>query len=1041
MKKRLLLMLALFMVSMQIVLAQAGSIRGKVFDDKGEPIAGATIRVKGTNRGTVTDPNGNFKVNAEEGTTLLISAIGMKPTEKPAEDGMNVKMVADSRTLRETVVTALGQKKERRALGYSVSEVKSDAIQKSGEQNAIQALAAKAPGVQVTSSAGTPGASSKILLRGNTTFTGNNQPLLVVDGVPIDNGTSQPLPGDYPFNENLTGVNESNRGLDINPDDIESVSILKGPAAASLYGARGGNGAIVITTKKGRKRKGIGITYNGNVEVSRVNKLPELQNTYAQGNGGVFSTYNPGPDGIVNTLDDELGTPNSWGPRIDTSAGLNAYDPYDFFQDGRAYNHSLSIDGGGDNSTFRLSMGNTRSTGIIPNSKLNRTTLNLFGESTLTPWLRVGANANYTKTKGTRVQNGSNLAGIMLTLLRTPASYDLSNWYDETKEQPNLYFGIYDNPYFTAFRNPYEDVTNRIFGNIYGTANILHNLTFTLKSGLDNYTTNTRQIYDLLSFGNDNGDGLGQVNRSTNTYTQSYTDAILKYNNMFADDKIDFSAALGYNNWDQRTEFRFMRGRNLALPNLYSFNNASELYTSNLDSRIQTNAVFADVNFGFENMLYFNLAGRNEWSTTFGKGGKSFFYPKADVSFVFNELFKDFKHMNIGKIRFAYAQAGVSPLAYSDRNYYSAPIFTDGFTNGNSFPYNGQAGFGAADTYNPGSLDPEIVTGREAGLELRFLKNRFGLEFTYYNQITNNILLVRPAPPSIGYNSIYDNSGRLQNRGIELMVDLGWVKTKNISWNTQVNFTRNRSEVLALANGVDELSIETGFSGIGSYAIVGQPYGVFYGTRWQRDPSSGQILIGENGRPLVDAITGKIGDPNPDFLMGISNTLNIHNFSFSFLLDIRQGGDIWNGTYSRLNRIGRTEESADRERTYVVPGIFAPGTTKAGQSNDVPISALQYYSIYQGDGAGSAAENAIQDGSWVRLRSVNLGYRFNIAKQNPAIQYIDLYVTGRNLWLRTKYKGVDPETSLTGAGSNINGYDYFNNPGSKSILFGIRVGL
>lgn len=1043
MKKSIVMLLVLLFTGMQAALAQSNLIRGQILDEKGEPIAGATIRVKGSNKGTVTDVNGNFRLNSDEGEMLLISAVGMKPTEKTGRDGMSIKMAQDPKTLRETVVTALGIRKEKRALGYSVSEVKSDAIQKSGEQNTIQALAAKAPGIQVTSSAGTPGASSKIVIRGNSTFTGNNQPLFVIDGIPVDNSTSQPVAGDYPFNQNLTGVNESNRGIDVNPEDIESVSILKGPAAASLYGARGGNGAIVITTKKGRKRKGLGITYNGNVELSEVNKLPKLQSTYAQGNGGNYSTYSPGADGLVNTGDDFLGTPNSWGPRIDTSKNLAAYDnPGAFFQRGESWTNNLSIDGGGDVTTFRLGLGNTSSKGIIPNSGFKRTTINLNTETAVAPWLKVGASGNYTKAAGSRVQNGSNLAGIMLTLLRTPASFDLRNWYDESRQQPNLYYGIYDNPLFTAFKNTYNDQTNRLLGNAYAVVSFTPFLNFTLKTGLDNYTTNSTQIYDLLSFGNDNSDGRGQVNRSSYTFNQRYTDAILRYSQTVADDKVELGASLGYNNWDQKTKNHFMRGRNFSLPNLYNFSNTSELYTSNGESFLQTNAVFGDFNLGLNNMVYLNLAGRNEWSTSFGRNAKSFFYPKAEVSFVFSELTnKAFKGLSFGKIRTAYAQSGISPLAYSDRNYYTAPFFTDGYTNGNSFPYNGQAGFGASNIYNPGSLTPEIVTGREFGVELKFYKNRFGIEFTTYNQTTNNILLVRPIAPSTGYANMYDNSGKLENKGIEIAADLAVIKKKNITWNVFGNFTRNRSKVLALAQGVDELSIETGFSDIGSYAIVGQPYGVFYGTRWQRD-AVGNILIGANGRPLVDPITGSIGDPNPDWLMGLGQNLTIHGFSFSFLFDIRQGGEIWNGTYARLNRIGRTEESADRERTYIVPGVFAPGTPKAGQPNDVAIPARDYFSIYKGDQAGaSAAENAIQDGSWVRLRSLNLSYRFDIAKHNSHIQYIDLYMTGRNLWLQTKYKGVDPETSLTGAGSNINGYDYFNNPGTKSVLFGIRLGL
>ena len=398
--------------------------------------------------------------------------------------------------------------------------------------------------------------------------------------------------------------------------------------------------------------------------------------------------------------------------------------------------------------------------------------------------------------------------------------------------------------------------------------------------------------------------------------------------------------------------------------------------------------------------------------------------------------------ISLGKIRLAMAKAGISPAIYSDRNYYTTPIFTDGYTNGNGFPYLGVNGYSASSVYNPGNLMPETVTGKELGVELRFWKNRFGIDFTTYKQVTNNILLSRPVSPSTGYQYVYQNSGKMQNKGIELTLDMNVIKMKNINWNIGLTYTRNRNEVLELADGVKELSIESGFAEIGSYAIVGQPYGVFYGTKWQRDAATGKVLVDANGLPLVDPITGKLGDPNPKYLLGLSNSITIYGVNFSFLFDFRKGGDIWNGTYARLNRIGRTEESADRERTYVIDGIFAPGTPKAGMNNDAPISALNYYSRYVGDASGtSAAENAIQDGSWVRLRSINLSYRFDFTKYTKHIQYIETFMTARNAWLRTKYKGVDPETSLTGAGSNINGYDYFNNPGTKSFLLGLRIGL
>lgn len=1032
--KKLLLMLAVFLWSgLQIAMAQSRPVRGQVLDEKGEGVPGASIQVKGSTTGTITDLDGNFSIDVpDDKETLVINAVGYASQEVRAGDGDNavsIKLSTSNLLLGETIVTALGIKKEKKSLGYSVSEVGADQIEKSGERNAIQSLAAKAPGIQVISSAGTPGASSKILIRGNSTFTGSNAPLVVVDGIPIDNSTSQPTGADNPFNANLSGVNEANRALDINPDDIESVSVLKGPAAAALYGASGGNGAIIITTKKGKygASNTLGITFNSSIELNKVSRLPKQQTIYAQGNGGL---YTPGI------------TPNSWGPKMD-SLGITPFDNYgNFYQTGVGYNNSLSLTGGNDNTVFRASIGNYTTKGMIPNSKLGRTTVTLNAESKLATWLTVGGSANFAHTESRMVQNGSNIAGPALSLFRMPTSYDVTkNYYDPITHTGDNYFTAYDNPLFTVNRNPYNSYTNRILGNTYLNADITKDLKFTYKIGVDAYGTETQQIYDLGSKGNDAADGSGQLNKSNTNYLQVYSDAILRYTKKFGD--FDFGLMGGYNYWYSETRYNFMRGTTLTVPGVYNLGVASALYASNSDGFNRSQAFYGELNLGYKSFIYLNATARNEWNTAFGKTNNSFFYPNANLSWIFSEHIEQNSVLSYGKLRLAISKAGIPPNLYSDRNYYLQPFLTDGNTNGNGFPYLGQVGYMTGNTNFPGGLKPETVTGKEIGVELRLWKNRISLEATYYNQTSNDLLLVKPVAPSSGYVAEYINAGKMRNKGVELALSIDVVKTRDFTVNIGGNWSRNISEVLALDKGVDEISIESGFSSMGSFAIVGQPYGVFYGTAWSRN-AAGQILIDEEGYPIVDPVAKNLGNPNPDWLMGLTGNFSYKGLTLSMLWDIRHGGKIWNGTAARLNNVGISEASADREREYVVEGVYDEGTDKAGQSNTTPIPAVDYFRYVLGDGLGGPAENAIEDGGWVRLRSLGLSYRYSFkgspTSKNP-FKYIEVGVTGRNLILSTKYSGVDPESSLTGAGSNINGWDYFNNPGSKSYIFNLKFGL
>ncbi len=1074
--KRITIILALLVIGLQFTLAQQ-VITGKVTSaEDNSSLPGVNVVVKGTSTGVVTNLEGNFQIEVPEGGSVLVfSFLGMKTIEVPigAQTSINIALENDVTGLDEVVVTALGIQRKAKALGYATQKVSGDEITRSGEVNIVQSLSAKAAGVQVIGSAGTPGASSKILIRGNATFSGENQPLIVVDGVPIDNRTMTTQGNDYPYNPNLQGTNDANRAIDIDPEDIESVTILKGPAAAALYGVRAGTGAIIYTTKRG-KSGGVKATYSYKLDISQVNKLPKKQTTYASGTGGgewdfvnnrstqdsaEFDMADFGPDMIWNTDDDQdlsWGTSYSWGPRL-SDLGLEAYDaPGDFFQTAISHTHNISFSGGSEKTAFRLSLGRTDQTGIVPNSDFKRTSARLTADHKFHEKFKVGGTMNYVNSGGNKIQNGSNLAGVMLTLFRTPANFNLNDdeyGYKYPTGQQRQYFYLYDNPYFSANECTSVDEVNRALGNIFFSYEPFTWLKADYKVGLDHYADQRKSILATGSW--QATDISGEIFENIKTNREIYADFLVTLSKGLTSD-INSSLTLGHNLTHRQYEDLFGRGRQLGVPGFYNLGNAAELYSDETKQTIRTAAVFFDFNIDYADMIFFGVTGRNEWASTFGPNKNSFFYPSTSLSFLFSELIDNENILTLGKLRMSYAQAGINAPVYSSRTYYSSPFLTDGFTNGLSYPYMGRSGLGYSNVMGNPDLAPEKVTGKEVGLDLRFFMGRLNLDLTLYDQLTTDILVQRPLPSSTGFRSIQSNSGEMSNKGVEMMLSGSPIRTSIFDWTIAANFSKNVSEVLALAEGVDEVEIASAFSDIGSYAIVGQPYGAFFGSLWERTPN-GELIIGDDGLPLEQLETGGIGNPFPDWLANFRNTFTYKGVSLTALLDVRKGGDIYAGTWARLNRQGTTEASADRERTFLINGVLAQYDTDGNvmydddnkamyttNQNTQEIDARTYWSNYKGD--FNTAEEKVTDGSWIRLREVGINYSINLKGKMPMVRRVDLSFTGRNLWLKTDYPGVDPETSLTGAGGDpeasggaLTGFDYFNNPSSKSYIFGIRV--
>lgn len=1052
--------------------AQDRTITGKVTSSEDNlTVPGVSVVVPGTTVGTSTDMDGNFKLTVPSSAKALrFSGLGMKTkdVELGASIVLNVTMDPDVMKLDEVVVSAIGIKQEKKSVGYSTQTVSGENLTKAGQTNALSALSGKVSGLQVTQSAGTPGASVNIRLRGAASITGSNDPLIIVDGVPIDNSHDATGNPDNTTNNYLDGVNNSNRAVDINPDDIESINVLKGPSATALYGINAANGAIIISTKKGAKKVGGGVNViiGTKLNWSEVNKLPELQNKFVKGTGGAYRNY-------------ESASSGSWGPSVDTTywnpndpTPFNQYGqmigateaantpgaikmtPYDnvgnFFRTGFSMENNLAISGGTDASTFRVSFSRLKDEGIIPLSNFNRYTLSLGGSSNITSRLSTTGSVTYSKSGGRRIQQGSNLSGLMLDLLRTTPSFDNSGGFSDPEATgayilsdgtPRNYRGGvgYDNPYWTINQNPFNDDVNRLIGSVQTDFKAASWLNITYRIGSDFYNDRRKQLFAI-------GSGAvpdGQIFHQDIFYRHINSDLLATITGKL-NDELTGSIIVGNNFFSSYKENLFAQGDLLSFPDFQNISVSSSVQVRESITRYRTRAYYAQGKLAFKDQLFLDVTGRSEASSTLPSDKNTFFYPSVSLGWVFTDAFNlHSKTFPYGKLRASYAIVGKDAPVYALGNYYTQGFFADGWTSGIAFPLNGIVGYTADNTLGNPKLKPEKTKSFEIGADLKFLDNRLGLDFTYYSSKSEDQILPVQIAGSTGYQYQIKNAGSMENKGIELIMYITPIKSKSFTWDIALNWAQNKNKVLALSDGVNDLFLN-GFEGSAIYAVVGQPYGQFYGGRWLRD-SNGNIVINEaDGLPIQDSKVGSIGDPNPDWTGGITNTFTYKGFSLSGLIDIKQGGVIWNGTRGALNNFGMTKETETRGETKVFEGVRGyydanNNIVITSDKNTVPVVLDQAY--YQGIGTGFAgpAEQFVEDGSYVKLRELSLSYSVDRKwlKKTP-FGSIDISLIGRNLWLQTDYKGVDPETSLTGSGNSL-GMDYFNMPNTRSYGVSVRV--
>jgi TonB-linked SusC/RagA family outer membrane protein len=1045
--------------------AQGPVVTGTVADQEtGLFLPGVSVIEKGTTNGTITDVDGKFSLRLlGDKSVLVFSFVGMETLELVVGNRNQFQVVLKTAAinLQETVITAVAIAKEKKELGFAVQELKNEELTRSGENNLVNAMNAKVAGVQVTSASGVPGAASRIRIRGNTSITGNNSPLFVVDGIPIENsggGSSASLDG-------------ANRAIDLNPNDIESMTVLKGPAATALYGIRAANGAVIITTKKGAKgAQKTRINFSSSVGLDRVNKLPEVQMRYAGGNNGNFSTFDSrqnsaGDSRAWGAAFDRLrynGVASLWDQRGDIILSddqtLETVRPYDnlnnFFTTGLTLNNYLSFAGGDAKNSFFLSLGNLRQSGIVPGTSFERSSIKLSGESKVSERLSLSASANYLYSEAVRLRRGANWSAPMVSLLRSPADMDNANGAARPFRSPEAWTfadgtqrknAVFDNPFFSAANNPNTETTNRLIGYVQGKYDFNSWLSLTGRAGTDLFLVNSKEVYDIFSAENHN-----QESYKGSYYERQYIQRDLNSDLLLSatwklSKEVGMVFTLGQNYWITRAESISLQAYNFIVPNFPDFSNTDQAtFQPGWSDRAQALfAVFGDARFSYKNYLYLNFTGRNEWASTLPVENNAFFYPSVNSSFIFTEPLglATNPYLSFGKLRASWAQVGNIPSPYLTNTYFT-PIVNGGF--GGTNPFRSQLTQG-----NP-TLLPEIATQVELGTELRFFQNRLSFDFTWYNTLNRNQIIVAQVPASTGFTNALVNGGEIRNSGIELVLEATAVKRKHWSWDLGLNFTRQRSFVQDLVRNFQRVGGVAGFTQGFSGAVIGQEYGVILGAsrfkRFGQDPNDLSIrhdlpvVVDAQGRPIIETpSTGGfyiVGNPNPRWIAGFRNSVSYKNFSLTALLDVRKGGDIFNLTRLNMEAIGTHKNTEDRE----IARVFPNSVKEDGSLNDIELVYDRSYYSYLGGDFGNVPERGIEDGSWIRLRELAFTYTFPsrwFAKEKR-IQSGSFGVSGRNLLLFTNYSGIDPETNAAG-NDNSFGRDAFNMPNTKGVLFTLNL--
>ncbi|QNL50752.1 SusC/RagA family TonB-linked outer membrane protein [Olivibacter sp. SDN3] len=983
----LLCLLSIFGVNAQNVL------KGVVADSANAPLPSASIRILGTTQGTSSDTEGQFSINYTPGSTLQVSALGYQTQEIPLnnQQTLTIQLAEDNQALSEVVVTALGIKRERRQLTYSTQEVGGEEILKTREPNVLNAMTGRVSGVQVTSSSGQPGSSSRIIVRGTSSLTGNNEALIVLDGVPINNSQTGES-GDAP----ISGVS---RLSDIDPEIIESINVLKGSAASALYGSAAARGVLLITTKNGG-----GFTrpaFNFTSQVSMETPIfPQLQSVYAQGDRGVYEDGETVKNSLI------------WGPRLDTLTvdGMpvrNVNPMQEFFQTGRTYTNSLGVQGGSDKSNYFLSYSYLDQEGTVPTTNYKRHSAFAKFNNNITDKLTANFQFNYVSSTSHRTAEGYGLESPLWTIYTAPFSWDPNPATDENGNQ-RVFRPSRNNPYW-ALDNIYSDVRNNRFIPVATfTYEPFNWLTVTERLGADIYSEQNK-YYEAPS------DALGTVGRlrdiNTN-FRQFNHDLIVEARKDFNED-FNASVMLGNNVLSNYTQNYMIDGSGLIIDGFQNISNVENQVPSEAYYLTRKVGFYGQGNLEYKRMLNLSLTGRIDQSSVFDAANRTYNYGSVSAGFIFTELL-NIPRVDFGKVRISYSRVGNDNVAA----YATTTPFIDN-------RWNNLPGYLYSDRLGNPLLTNEDTDEFEIGLETRFFGGRLGLEASYFDRQHKNLLSTIELAQSTGYNTTNLNAGSMYNKGVEALLTATPIRNASFSWDITLNFTRIRNKITALYEGQDMLSNGQ------TYLFVGDPYGTFYNTGYERN-DAGQILIDDSGLPVVNqSVLQKIGNIQPDWLGGLNNSFTYKNFNFNFFFDVRKGGDVMNSD-DRYGFFYGTPKVTENREDRIVEGV----NINTGESNAVSVPAQDYYQrlnlIY---------EAAIQDGTYIKLRNVNLSYDFpqKWIDRTP-FSKVTLTATGRNLWIHAPhFTGGDPEVNSFGTGNGSIGTFAYAVPASRSYNFSLAV--
>ena len=1050
--KRILLLLALVTAGYTIAIAQK-TISGKVTDQKdGTPVPGVTVSVKGNTIATQTNAQGDYTLSGvPNNATIVFTFVGFRTKEVRSAAGnmLNTSIEEESKQLSEIVVTANTIKREAKSLGYATTTINNAELTKGKDRSVLNSLQGKVAGVQISGSSGGVGSSTRIVFRGGTSITGNNQALIVVDGIPIDN--SQPDAGDITrtgAGDNLNNqIDAGNRGNDINPEDVESVTLLKGPAAAALYGTRAANGALIITTKSGKSLKGkkSEVIVSSSYNLETILRLPEYQNEYGQGGQGApdsrenFS-WGPKFDGVV----------RPWGQRIVDSQRVKPYvalknNVKEFFDIGRVATNNVSFAQNNDKNSFFLSLNNVDQKGIMPGTKYNRSSVKLSGTSDITDKINAGASINYFRAKGDLSQQGQGNSPYD-QVLQTPRDISLLELKDYKNKFNDLngYYGAYTvNPWYYLAEDSYTSTLDRVLGNFNLGYKPVNWIDISVRVGTDVSADKRIQIESKRVI---DPNGQNAARAFDGTYSESginireFTSDVIATAKRKLNNDFSLSVLVGHNIRQRNVDIQFSQINSLTIPFYYNLaNSANPPVTTNFHSLRRLYGVYSDINLNYKNYLFLGITGRNDWSSTLPKGKNNFFYPSANASFVFSDAFTMPEFISYGKIRGGAAQVGNDAGPYLLESVFVSGSVTDGYQNSQvNFPLNGVPGFTQNNAIGNPNIKPEITTSYEVGLEMGFFKNRLSIEGTVYKNESKNQIITVPIAASSGFTAQTLNAGLITNKGVELLVRGTPIKKNNFSWDVTATFTKNKNKVVELFPGTEQLALG-GFNGATAVAQVGQPYGAFFGAGFLRSPEGNIVVDQTTGYPVTDPQAKIHGNVQPDFLAGLNNSFSYKSFTLSFLFDARKGGVFYSRTRSLQEFLGTDPRTLYNDRQpFVVPGSVILRPDGKYDPNTTPVqNAENYWTSF----SANAAVEHLLDASFIKLREVSMSYRLpSTILKKTFIKSIIVGMSGRNLWLWTPEENTysDPETSSFGTG-NIQGYEYGTVPSIRNYGANIRL--